>query len=201
MSNIGDTTTELIYASSAAATAKASFTSEVQTNDTAGMGVQASIPARFWLPNQASSAVSRGLRIVARGIVSSTGTPSYTWTVRGGTAGSTTGPILLGSAALATASGVSAVPWTLEGDIILEAIGASGGATSTVRGIGTLLTDGYSATTTTRLYQLYGGAASPGTATTLDATITNFINFNITCTASSASNTITLQQLLVYGLN
>lgn len=199
MSNLNPVTTELIYASGASATAKASFTSEVTINNTGGMAVQARIPNDFWAPNRAQSAVGRTLRIVARGIISSTGTPDYTFTVRGGTAGSTTGPILLGSAALTTASGISGVPFVFEGDVTLEAIGAPGA--STIRGVGTLLTDGYSAATTTRMYVLFGGATTPGTVATFDATTSHFINFNITCSASSASNTITLQQFLVYGLN
>lgn len=199
MSFLTGTNTELLYASPAAGTAKASFTTEVAINDTTGMGVQFNLPPNFWLPNK-NGANGRGIRIVATGIVSSTATPSYTWTVRGGAAGATTGAILLGSAALATASGVTNVPWRFEGDVIMESIGAAG-ANSTVRGTGTLMTDGYSAATTTRMYMLYGNAGTPGTVATFDTSITNYINFNITCTASSASNTITLQQLLVYGLN
>lgn len=200
MSSLNPVSAELIYASDAAATAKASFTSEVTINNTGGMSVQAKLPNNFWQPNRAQSAVGRTVRIVARGIVSSTGTPSYTFTVRGGTAGSTTGPVLLDSGALATASGVSNVPWVFEGDVTLESIG-SAGPNSTIRGVGTLLTDGYSAATTTRMYPLYGGSASPGTVTTFDTTTEHYINFNITCTANSGSNTITLLQLFVYGLN
>lgn len=199
MSFLTGTNTELLYASTAAGTAKASFTSEVAINDTAGMGVQFHLPADFWQPNKAQS-VGRGIRIEAAGLVSSTATPSYTWTVRGGAAGATSGAIMLGSAAIATASGISNIPWYFYGNIVLESIGAAG-ANSTIRGIGYLLMDGYAAATTTRLYQLYGGAASPGTAATFDTSISNYLNFNITCTASSASNTITLQQLLVWGLN
>lgn len=194
------TNTELIYASTASGTAKNTFTAEVAINDTAGMGVQAHLPPDFWLPNKAQS-VGKGIRIFARGLVSSTGTPTYTWTVRGGAAGAVAGAILSGSAALATASGIANAPWWFDsGDIILEAIGAAG-ANSTIRSIGSLLTDGYSAATTTRVFALYGGAATPGTATTFDTSITNYINFNIACSASNAANTITLQQLLVYGLN
>lgn len=200
MSTLLPIRTELLYASDAAATAKDTFTTEVTINNTAGMLPQAVLPNDFWAAGRASSGVGRTIRVVARGIVSSTGTPSFTFTLRGGTAGSVTGPILLGSAALATASGVSSVPFCFEGDITLEAVGAPG-ANSTVRGVGTLLTDSYSAATTTRMYALYGGAASPGTATTFDTTVANYLNFNVTCTASSGSNSVTLLQFLVYGLN
>lgn len=200
MSDINPTATELIYASNGAATAKDTFTTEVTINNSGGMSVQALIPNTFWQPNGSQSGVGRTIRIVARGIVSSTGTPSYTWTVRGGSAGSTTGPILLGSSAVATATGISGVLWTLEGDVTLESIGAPG-ANSTIRGVGTLTADGYTATTTTRALPLFGGAASPGTVATFDTTVSHYINLNITCSASSGSNTITLLQLLVYGLN
>lgn len=195
MSFLTGTNCETIYASTAAGTAKASFTSEVQINDTAGMGVQAHIPADFFLPNRSS--IGRGIRIVANGILSSTATPTYTFTVRGGAAASTTAAILLGSTALTTGSGVSNQFWRFEGDVILEAIGAAG-PNSTVRGCGMLHCGGLASPFA---YPLYGGAASPGTVATFDTSIVNYINFNITCSASSASNTITLQQLLVFGLN
>lgn len=200
MSSIGNVGTELIYASNGAATAKDTFTSEVTINNTGGMTPQVYLPTDFWKPGKSSSAVGRGIRIVARGLASSTATPSFTFTVRGGSAGSTSAAILLGSGAIATASGISNIPWTFEGDIILETIGAPG-ANSTIRGVGTFTADGFTATTTTRSLPLWGGASSPGTATTFDTTIANYINFNVTCTASSASNSITLTQLLVYGLN
>lgn len=196
MSFLTGTNMELIYASTAAGTAKNTFTSEVQINDTAGMGVQAHLPPDFWLPNKPQS-VGRGIRIVARGILSSTATPTYTFTVRGGSAGSTSAGILLGSAALTTGSGVTNQLWEFQGEFILESIGAAG-ANSTGRGIGLLACGGLASPFS---YALYGGAASPGTVATLDTSITNYINFNVACSASSASNTITLQQLLVYGLN
>jgi hypothetical protein len=189
------TNMELIYASAAAGTAKNTFTAEVQINDTAGMGVQAHLPADFWLPTKNS--IARGIRIVARGILSSTATPTYTFTVRAGAAGSTTTAILLGSAALTTGSGVTNQMWELEGDVILEAIGAAG-TNSTVRGTGLLACGGLASPFS---YPVWGGAASPGTVATLDTSIVNYINFNVACSASSASNTITLLQLLVFGLN
>jgi hypothetical protein len=192
------TNTELVYASTAAGTAKASFTSEVQINDTTGMGAQAFLPADFFgIGGGRDGAIGKGLKIVARGILSSTGTPTYTFTCRSGTAGSTTAAIMLGSAALTTGSGVSNQLWEFQGDVILESLGAAG-ANSTVRGIGLLACGGLASPFS---YALWGGAASPGTVATFDTSIKNFINFNVTCSASSASNTITIQQLLVFGLN
>lgn len=195
MSFLTGTNTELIYASAAPGTAKASFTTEVAINDTAGMGVQAHLPADFWLPTKHS--IGQGIRIVARGILSSTATPNYTFSLRLGTAGNTSAAVVLGSAALTTGSGVSNQLWEFEGDVILESIGAAGN-NSTVRGLGFLTCPGLASPFT---YGLFAGGAQPGTVATVDTSITNFINFNVACSASSASNSIQLLQLLVFGLN
>lgn len=196
MSFITGTNTELIYASTAAGTAKNTFTSEVQINDTSGMGVQAHLPPDFWLPNKPQS-VGRGLYIYAEGIVSSTGTPTYTFTTRLGATGSTSAAIVLGSSAVTTGSGISNQSWIFQGYVILESIGAAG-ANSTVRGTGVVESGGFASPFS---YSLYGAAASPGTVATLDTSITNYLNFNVACSASSSSNTITIQQLLLFGLN
>lgn len=198
MSFLTGTNCETIYASTVAGAAKASFTTEVAINDTATMGVQAHLPPDFWLPQNYGS-VGKGIRIVARGIVSSTATPTFQWSVRAGAAASTTAAILLGTAALTTNSGISNVPWELEGDVILKTMGAAG-ANSTVTAVGRLLCTGFS-TATAPYYAAWGGGATPGTATTLDTSITNYINFNIVCGTNNASNSIQLQQLLVFGLN
>lgn len=193
MSFYTGTNVETLYASTAAGSAKASFTSEAQINDTAGMGVQYHLPADFWMPNRAQT--GRGIRIVARGLIGSTASPTFTLTIRAGAAGNTTSAILLGTAALTAANNAAQI-WELQGDVILTAIGAAG-VNSTVQGIGTLITPGLANT----ISPVYGGAASPGTVATLDTSVTNYINVNAACSASNASNTITLQQLLVYGLN
>jgi hypothetical protein len=195
MSFLTGTSQELIYTSINPGTAKNTFTTEVQINDTVGMGVQAHLPPDFWLPNLTSQ--GRGIHIVARGILSSTGTPTYTFTIRLGAAGSITSAIVLGSAALTTGSGVTNQMFELEGDIILGII-AGAGANSTVRGMGLINCGGLASPFT---YPVWGGAASPGTVATVDTSITNYINFNVACSASSVSNAITLQQLMVWGLN
>lgn len=194
MSFLTGTNTELIYASTAAGTAKNTFTSEAQINDTAGMGVQAQLPPNFWFAN--NNQTGRAIRIVARGILSSTGTPTYTFTIRFGTAGNTSAAIVLGSAALTTGSGVSNQFWELDGDVVLTSIGAAG-TNSTVRGTGKIVSPGLATT----INPVWGGAASPGTVATVDTSITNYINVDVACSASSASNSIQLLQLLVLGLN
>lgn len=190
--------TELIYASTAAGTAKNTFTAEVLINDTAGMGPQAFLPADFFgMGGGRAMAIGNAVRVVARGIFSTTATPTYTFTLRGGAAGATTGAIALGSAALTTGSGVTNQMFEFEGDIVLEAFGAAG-ANTTIRGDGLIASGGLASPFS---YPVWGGAASPGTVATFDTSIKNFLNFNVACSASSASNTITLHQILLFGLN
>lgn len=193
---LSGTNVETIYNSTAPGTAKASFTTEVAINDTAGMGAQAKIKAGVWGESK-RTALGLGFRVVGRGILSSTATPTYTFTTRGGVAASTSAAILLGSAALTTGSGVSNQSWEFEGDVALEVLGAAG-ANSTIRGTGFVFCGGLASPFQ---YPIWGGAASPGTAATFDTSIDNFLNFNVACSASSASNTITLQQLWLFGLN
>lgn len=191
MPNVSQTVMELLYASTSPGTAKNTFTSEAQINDTTGMGPQAHLPVDFFTTPGRS-----GLHIIARGILSSTGTPTYTPTIRLGAAGSTSTAIVLGGAALTTGSGVSNQFFEIEGDVLLKTLGAAG-TNSTVVGTGRIISPGLATT----IAPLYGGAASPGTVATVDTTIVNYINVNAACSASSASNNIQLLELLVFGLS
>jgi len=195
MSFITGTSAELIYASINAGTAKATFTSEAQINDTSGMGVQAVLPPRFFLPQGRSQ--GQAIKIVGRGIVSSTGTPTFTWSVRLGAAGNTTTAQVGATAALTTTSGAASQPWHFELDVVCQTPGADG-ANTTVRGTGFIYCFGGLAAG--QNCGVFGGGASPGTVS-IDTSISNFINFNAACGTSNGSNSITLQQLFVYGLN
>lgn len=190
------TVTELIYASTAVGATQASFTTEAQLNTAGTMGVQCHLPPDFWLPNQTQA--GRGIRIVARGVLGTFSTaPAYTLTVRGGAAGNvTTGPIIVGTPAITPAVSLSSVYWELQADCILTAIGAAGG-NSTVRSVGSFVVGGIAASA----WPAWGGGASPGTVATVDTSVTNYLNVNVACGTSNASNAVTLNQLLVFGLN
>jgi hypothetical protein len=197
MSFLTGTNTELVYANTNAGTAKTTFTTEATPilNDITGMGVQAHIPPDFWLPNQTS--VGRGLHIKAQGLFSTTATPTYTFSIRLGAVNNLTTAQVLATAALTTGSGVTNQPWLLEGDVVLTAI--TGAATSTARGQGWFWSPGIAS-------PFMAGAGASGsltapTVSTIDTSITNFVNVNVACSASSASNSVTLQQLMVWGLN
>lgn len=191
MSFLTGTNVETIYCNDNPGTAKNTFTSEVTINDQTGMGPAAFIPQGFFTSSR------KGLRIVARGVLSSVSAPTFTFTVRSGTLANTSAAILLGSAALTTTSTTNR-GWEFEGDIIFKDPTGSGAATSGT-GSGMIACPGGLASPFQ--YELWGGAAQPGTFSTFDPTIQNFLNFNVACSASSASNSITLTQLIVFGLN
>lgn len=188
--------TELLYASTASGATLSTFTTEAQLNTTATMGVQAHLPPDFWLPNQ--NQVGRGIRIVARGVLSTTGTgPTYQFNLRGGTSGNvSSAPILAGTAANAVAASLSSVPWEFEADLVLSAMGAAG-ANSTLKSMGILSVGG----STGSAWSIWGGGTSPGTVATLDTSVTNYLNLTVACGTSNASNSVTLHQFLVFGLN
>jgi hypothetical protein len=204
MSFLTGTNVETIYASEGVGIAKNTFTTEITINDTATMGVQAHLPPDFWLPSKGQ--VGRGIHISAHGLlgVVTAGSPTFTFSIRFGAAGNTSSAIVLGSAAITmSATALSNIPFVLEGDIILEAIGAAGN-NSTVRGLGYIWSPIIASQGTGLIggmAGLFGGGATPGTVATVDTSITNYINFNVACSASNGSNAVQLQQLLVYGLN
>lgn len=196
MSGYTGTWKELLYQSGAGlGTAKNTFATESQINDTAGFGAQPYLPKGFWLPGN----VGRGIGIKAAGIVSSTATPTFTLGVRLGAAGNTTTAQILASAPITTVSGAAGGPWEFEGEFFLTALGASG-ATSSGRGNG-WLKSGALGFASPFNYVLFGGAAAPGNISNVDATIDNYINFNANCNTSSVSNSIQLQRYEVWGLN
>lgn len=202
MSFLTGSNTELLYASTSVGASLNTFTTEALLNTTATMGTQCHLPPDFWPPNQ--NAVGRGIKIVARGTLASTGTPTYTVTVRGGAAGNiTTAPILAGTGAVATISGATTSSWEFEVDCILKTIAAAG-ANSTIFSVGRFDSNGLSGTANTSIaggLTTAGTLVAPGTVTTLDTSITNYINVTVACSASSASNIFALQSLMVYGLN
>jgi hypothetical protein len=188
--------TEMLYASTASGATLSSFTTEAQLNTTATMGVQPHLPPDFWLPNQAQ--VGRGIRVVARGVLSTAGTaPTLQFNLRGGTAANVSAaPLLAGTAANTFAVSLSGVPWEFEADLILSAIAAAG-ANSTIKAMGMLSIGGIAGSG----WAIWGGGTSPGTVATLDTSVTNYLNLTCACGTSSASNSVTLHQMLVFGLN
>lgn len=190
------TNVETIYSNETVGTARNTFAIEGVQNDVAGMGPQPVLPPYFFLPGPQSK--GRAIRIVARGIYSTTSNPTFTFTGRLGAAASTAASIIGQTGAIVHGTTQTNLLWEAEFDVQLTIPGGVG-ANSTVRGLGqytmglTTLTIGGG--------QILGGGASPGTVATIDISITNYININANCGTSSASNIYQLLQLIVMGLN
>lgn len=186
------TQAEVVYSNQNAGTAKNTFTAEAQINDTAGMGTQCVIPKQVWYSNTVRTAT---VRVTARGILSSTATPSYTFTCR---FVSTAGVIVAGTAALVTLTTVTSKLWEMEWDTQVVTM-AGAGNNSTVRSSGLLSSPAGLASP--GVYEVWGNATQPGTVATVDPTIDNLLFVDVTSTASSASNGLTLLQLIAQGQN
>lgn len=196
MSFVTGSVTELLYASTAAGATLSSFTTEAQLNTTATMGVLPHLLPDFWLPNQ--NQVGRGIRVEATGVLSTTGTaPTYNFLLRGGAAANiSSAPILASTGTFTPAASLSSVVWKYEVNLVLSAIGAAGN-NSTLRGEGVLTVGGITASA----WPIWGGGSSPGTIATVDTSIAQYLNLNVACGTSNASNSVTLNQMLVWGLN
>ena len=198
MSFVTATVTEVLYSSTAVGASLSSFTTEAQLNTSATMGAAPQIPTNFWLPT--ASTVGKGIKILARGTLGTTSSaPTYTVSLRGGAINNvTTTPLIAGTAAFTPAVSLTTVPWRLEVDVFLTTLGTGGGLNSTIRAVGEIIIAGTSGAAS--IYQVWGGAASPGTTSIQTDTI-NYLSLNVACGTSNAANTFALNQLEVYGLN
>ncbi len=196
-SGLTGTWSELIFSNRADYTAVASFTTEASL--LSGTNVQPVFPALFF---DGTRAFGRTVRLLARGIVSSTGTPTYTFQVRFGT---TSGPSFISgtsvavSAAITTASGITNKFWELCLDLVCYTPGIGTGNT-TLSGAGYVQSPGGFASPF--VYALE--PTTPDTATwtsVIDNSATQYVNLSVACSASSSSNTITCKQLLCFGWN
>lgn len=190
------TNVETIYTNGSVGTAKNTFTTEAVINDLAGMGMQPVLPGYFFLPGPET--VGRGIRIVARGIYSTTAAPTWQTFVRIGAANATTGSNIGSIASTALGSTQTNLIWEYECDTTLVSFGSTL-ATTTMRSLG-IFTAAMTASTNIAL-GIFGGGASPGTVATFDISAVNYINFTAACGTSSSSNSIQLLQLMVMGLN
>jgi hypothetical protein len=192
------TWTECTFSNRADYTAVASTNAEASL--LAGVNEQPWFPAGYF--DQANRGPGRGISLLARGLLGTTGTPTIIFQVRLGT---TSGSAYLAgtsvgvSAAITTSSGVTNKWWELRLDLICNTTGIGSGNT-TLAGAGYVTSPGGFASPF--VYALE--PTTPDTATwtsTIDNSATQFVNLSVTWSASSASNTITLKQLLCLGLN
>lgn len=183
---------ETFFVNEADHTAHSNSASE--TSLLAGTNKQPIIPAN-WLLQQ--SGAFRGVSITARGVLSTTSTPTIVFQVRfGETAGATflSGTSVAVSAAITTASGITNALWELRLDLICTVRGI-GTNNATLSGAG--LVSSPTGFASPFVYQLT--PTTPPTATwtsTINAAVTQYLNLSATWSAASASNTITCKQLI-----
>lgn len=193
----GSTYNETIFVNEGDHTALASSSSEGSL--LAGLNKQPIIPAGYFLQQ---GGAFRGIKLLARGVFSTTSTPTLTFQVRAGeTAGSTflSGTSLGVSAAITTGSGVSNKFWELGLDMTCTVRGIGTG-NATLSGAGYVLSQSGFGTP----FNFPLEPTTPDTATwtaTFNAAVTQYLNLSATWSASSASNTITCKYLRVevYG--
>ena len=134
--------------------------------------------------------------VKAFGVLSTTGTPNFTMAVSGNTTQGTynSSGLMATTPATAMASGASNQPWELEVIITCTATGASG----------TFLSDGF--------FKIYNGTtliaarcssstANPNTAASVSTESAYYLELAGTWGSSSSSNTVTVYQVAVLGIN
>lgn len=194
---LGRSYADCFFAGTGDFTALSSFTSEASL--LAGTKRQPIVPAGF-LANP--DAAARILTFRAMGVLSCTGTPTYTFTCRlGTTAGdsSLTGTAVGVSAAITCASGITNKWWELVLTLVCRTPGIGSGNV-TVAGAGYVNSPGGFASPFT--YPLE--PTTPDTATwtaTLQGEVANYFNLSVACSVSSASNTITCKHLEAWSGN
>jgi len=142
-------------------------------------------------------ATTRALRIRAWGQFSTTATPTMTFKVHLGSAGTNADGVVCASSAITTASGAATLIWRLEVDIAVRAI-TYGATSANVMGIGELtVTD---AATNTKVGQMVP-ASAPAVSGGYNVEVQQNLGTYLTWSAASASNTLTTHLYTVESLS
>lgn len=185
--------TRLLHVAMADYTAKASWTSEAQL--VPSDGVQPRILAADLLT---PSARGKTYRLRASGVINTTGTPTYLFTVRlNTTTASIAGAKLAESVAITTINNTTNEMFHLDVDFAFRLEGTSGTA-SLLRAL-VYSPAGFASPFA---YSMWPGGAASATWTQSYSTIVDqFISLSATCSASSASNSLTVKGVTLEELN
>lgn len=155
------------------------------------------IPATFFN----GSKVTKAIEIVARGIFSTTGTPTMTFQLRlSTTQGATTlsGTSIGVTKAITTGSGVTNGQFELRAHLNARTPGFGTG-NCTLSCTGSVVSGDFASPF---VYMVQTSTPPQATSTaTIDGALTQWMNFSLTWSASSSSNTSTLLDFYVLGLN
>lgn len=185
------TQVETLSVNSAVGSAQNTFTSAQVISP---LSAAAYVGSNFFLP---SSGIGGSLLVKAYGVLSTTSTPNFTIGVcADSTQGTYNGSgVMATSATTAMPSSITNAPWELEVIITCSAVGNSGG----------FLADGkwtlWSTTTTPLSLRVSSSTANPNTAYTLSTEAAYYIELFGAWGTSNSSNSITVYNMLVQGLN
>ena len=192
MSFYTGTQAEVLFSSAQASTNLATFTTEDNLQKTLAPVI---IPAGFFLNN---GATGKKIRWRVHGLLGTTSTPTFTFTLRllTSTTWSAAGIVLGASNAITGASGVTLASWFA--DISLTMRNVNIGGASVVYTAGEFRSP-------TAFGSPFGGTLPAsnvtGQVSTIDNSATYYAFLSCACSASSSSNLINIQQLDVYGEN
>jgi hypothetical protein len=186
---------QLLYNRYTDFTAKNTFTSEATILSGASQPV-------LWHPALDFTQVGRQFRLSGRGVLNSTGAPSFTFIVRMGSLAANggtniTGVIIGQTAAMPTISGATNNVFDFALNIMLTSTVGIGSGNTTITSSGLFVSSGIT-------LQSNDMVPTPGSATwttTCDNSVDNYINISAVCTASSGSNGIQLKHLELEAVN
>jgi len=187
---------QLIFENASNYTALSSFTSEA--NLLAGQsGERPAFPPLYFNMVQ-----RRTFRVLARGIVGSTGTPTFTITIRLGTSTTwaTTDSQIGITQAITTASGISNKWWELNFQMTCTIQGL-GSNNMTLSGSGSIRSPGGFASPFEYAIEPTAPDTATWTVANTDGALVQYLGLSATCSVSDASNTIQVKQLYCYGEN
>ena len=182
---------ELYYVSIATGTQLATFTTEASLM---GALPHCIIPAGFF-----NERPGRSLQMLAKGQLGSTGTPTFTFSVRliNSTTFSAGGGLGVSSGAITSGSGLTLAPWILQMDIVARSVGAGGGSNTTLAFVGDVR--GQTAFASPFIYTM--PAANTAFTGALDSSATQYLYVSAACGTSNGSNLIQATMVKIYAEN
>lgn len=181
---------ELLYSSVGTGTQLNTFTTEASLM---GALPYCKLPVSLWHNH---GATGRVIKVKAWGRLGTTGTPTFTWTVRLLTTSTwSAAGIGFSTAAITCGSGVTLAPWELEITLILRALAT--GAASTIACMG-FLRGGTSLAAGGGVYSM-PAANTAFTSTSFDASIDQWLFLSAACGTNNAANLIQLEMVEVLG--
>lgn len=137
-------------------------------------------PAVYTLPANSMAYIGQKLRLRASGQISTTGTPTITFTIY------LSGAAFCASQAITTGSGLSSVTWTLDLELTMRALGSGTSANAMFTGVA------YGVAGATAVTQI--PASSPAVSSGFSSVQANTLDLFATWGTANASNTLTLVQ-------